>query len=425
MRRPRGATYTWHRQPNVSRRCRRHRYTGAAPGGHGGEAMAGFAGGAGSGTDWKAALDAALVGVAGAKRPDLAFLFAHSAFAPHYADLVAAAGERLKPRVLIGCSGQGVIATGREIEDEPAVALMTVALPDAELRPFRLSGPRPVLADRLPPAGAWLVFADPFSVDGDWLLQRLGEAAPGVPVIGGMASSLHGPAETAVFLDGQAYADGGVAVALGEGTTVLPIVSQGCMPTGQACTITAVRENLGETIGGRPAIDVLIETLRGLDEETRARAQSNLLVGLAMDEYRDRHGIGDFLIRNLLGYERETGAIALSALPRVGQTVQFQLRDARAADEHLRLQLAAASNRLGGRRPAAALLCSCNGRGARLFGPVNHDPAAVAGALGDLPVAGLFCNGEFGPVGRQNFVHGFTATIALFTQAAGAEGNAG
>lgn len=382
--------------------------------------MAGFAGGAGTGADWRTALDAALEGVLSDVRPDLAFLFAHSAFAPHYAELVAATHDRLAPRVLIGCSGQGVIATRREIEDEPAVSLMTVALPGAELTPLRLDGPRPTLPGGSPPARAWLVFADPFSVDGDWLLERLDEPLPGVPVIGGMASSLHGPTETAVFLDGNAYGDGTVAVALGEGAGVVPIVSQGCMPIGQAWTITAVRENLIERIGGRPAVELLVETLRGLDDETRARAQSNLLVGLAMDEYRDRHGIGDFLIRNLLGYEPQTGAIAVAALPRVGQTVQFQLRDARAAGEHLRLQLAETAARLGRAQPSAALLCSCNGRGARLFGPINHDPAAVAAEIGDVPVAGLFCNGEFGPVGRQNFVHGFTATIALFTRSGGA-----
>jgi small ligand-binding sensory domain FIST len=381
-----------------------------------------FAGGAGSGADWQAALDAALAGAQAGESPDLAFLFAHSAFAPHYAELVAAAWERLAPRVLIGCSGQGVIATGREIEDMPAVSIMTVAGAGAEVTSLRLDGPRPALPESLPPARAWLVFADPYSVDGEWLLDRLGEGAPGVPVVGGMASSLHGPAETAVFLNGQVYGDGTVAVALGEGSGVVPIVSQGCMPIGEPWTITGVRQNLIETIGGRPAVELLVETLRSLDEETRARAQSNLLVGLAMDEYRDRHGIGDFLIRNLLGYEPETGAIAVSALPRVGQTVQFQLRDARAADEHLRLQLAEAAAHLGEQRPGAALLCSCNGRGARLFGPVNHDPAAVAGALGDLPIAGLFCNGEFGPVGRQNFMHGFTATIALFCRPADAGG---
>lgn len=387
--------------------------------------MPAFTGGAGRGLDWQAALNAALAGVQGGERPDLAFLFAHSAFAPHYAELVAAAHERLQPRVLIGCSGQGVIAARAEIEDVPAVSAMVVACPGAGLTPLRLDRPRPTLPEALPAARAWLLFGDPYSVDGEWLLDRLGEAAPGVPVIGGMASSLHGPAETAVFLDGQVYSDGAVAVALGEGAGVLPIVSQGCMPIGEAWTITAVRENLIETIGGRPAVEVLIETLRGLDEETRARAQSNLLVGLAMNEYRDRHGIGDFLIRNLLGYEPETGAIAVSALPRVGQTVQFQLRDARAAAEHLQLQLAEAAARLGRLRPGAALLCSCNGRGARLFGPINHDPAAIARELGELPVAGLFCNGEFGPVGRQNFVHGFTATIALFTRPAdGATGRA-
>src|SRR5579871_762360 len=254
-----------------------------------------FAGSAGSGASWQAALDAALAGMRDVERPDLAFVFAHSAFAPHYAALVAAAQARLQPQVLIGCSGQGVITSGREIEDVPAVSIMTVTCPEAGLTPLRLDGPRPGLPDSLPPAQTWLLFADPYSVDGDWLLDRLGEATPGVPVVGGMASSLHGPAETAVFLDGRVYGDGAVAIALGGSAGVVPVVSQGCMPIGQTWTITGVRENVIETIGGRPAVEVLVETLRELDEETRARAQSNLLVGLALDEYRDRYSVGDFL----------------------------------------------------------------------------------------------------------------------------------
>ncbi|HLZ70914.1 MAG TPA: FIST N-terminal domain-containing protein [Dehalococcoidia bacterium] len=378
--------------------------------------MHGFAGGSGTGASWQAALDTALTGIEAGGRADIAFLFAHSAFAPHYAELVAAAWERIDPRHLIGCSGQGVIATSREIEREPAISVMTISCPNAELTPLRLEDARPSLPGGLAPMTAWLVFADPFSVDGEWLLERFAAASPAPPVIGGMASSLHGPAETAVFLDGAVYEDGTVALGLGDGVAILPIVSQGCMPIGQPWIVTGARENLIETIAGRPAVEVLTQTLRELDEETRARAQSNLLLGLAMDEYRDQHGIGDFLVRNLLGYEPKTGAIAVSALPRVGQTVQFQLRDARAATEHLRLQLEAAGARLGGSRPGAALLCSCNGRGAQLFGPIDHDPVAIARELGDVPVAGLFCNGEFGPVGTHNYLHGFTATIALFTR---------
>jgi small ligand-binding sensory domain FIST len=143
------------------------------------------------------------------------------------------------------------------------------------------------------------------------------------------------------------------------------------------------------------------------------RARTNLLVGLAADEYRDRFGRGDFVIRNLLGVDHASGALALSATPRVGQTVQFQIRDAGAADDELRTMLSATHTELGGRSPVAALLCSCNGRGTGLFGTPDHDALALAGEFGSVPAAGFFCNGEIGPVGGVPFLHGFTASIGL------------
>ena len=168
------------------------------------------------------------------------------------------------------------------------------------------------------------------------------------------------------------------------------------------------------TIGTRPAVDVLRETLDSLGEETRERAERNLLVGLAMDEYRHEYGRGDYLIRNIMGFDRQSGAIAINAHPRVGQTIQFQFRDAEAADDDLTTQLKAYKAGLDSDQTVlGAVLCACNGRGRSLFGAPNHDARALTDALGAVPTAGLFCNGEIGPVGGETFLHGFTASIAF------------
>jgi small ligand-binding sensory domain FIST len=139
--------------------------------------------------------------------------------------------------------------------------------------------------------------------------------------------------------------------------------------------------------------------------------QQGLMLGLAISEYRDSFGRGDFLVRHLIGMDREKGAIAVGDRVRVGQTVQFHVRDADSADEDLRLMLAAT-----GRGSRGALLFSCNGRGTRLFGQPDHDAKAVYQALGDIPLAGFFAQGELGPVGGQNFIHGFTASLVLFQE---------
>jgi small ligand-binding sensory domain FIST len=194
---------------------------------------------------------------------------------------------------------------------------------------------------------------------------------------------------------------------------VRTVVSQGAAPIGQAWTITGVKANFIETIAMRPALEVLQETFDQLTPEMQERARSNLLVGLAMDEYKDELGRGDFLIRNLAGVDRESGALAIQAYPREGQTIQFQIRDPETADEELSLLLSRAKDELGGRQPVGALLCACNGRGVGLFGEPNHDAEKLEELMGPIPVAGFFCNGEIGRVGKQNYLHGFTASIAL------------
>jgi small ligand-binding sensory domain FIST len=163
----------------------------------------------------------------------------------------------------------------------------------------------------------------------------------------------------------------------------------------------------------RPAFEILAETFQALPEETQQRARSNLLVGLAMNEYQDEFQRGDFLIRNLMGINQETGELVIGAAPRVGQTLQFQVRDPNAADAELSLLLDRTRDELEGRPAVGGLLFACNGRGIGLFGASDHDAHAVANHFGQIPLAGFFCNGEIGPVAGKPFLHGFTASLAL------------
>ncbi len=355
---------------------------------------------------------------------DLAFLFASSDYAEEFPELVASARRATRARLLIGCSSQGIIGTGREVEGQPALALLTFSLPGAVLRPVRLAqstleqcrGPEAWHGmTRMSPddVTAWFLFADPFALDAEGLLVAWSEAYPGTPMVGGMASGDLRLRRTHVFLNDEVYDRGAVAMALGGPYGVRTIVSQGCTPIGEPWTITGATGSVIETIAQRPAYQVLLETVHALPREVQQRARGNLFVGLAMDEYREEMHRGDFLIRNLLGADAESGTLTVGAIPRPGQTLQFQFRDRVAADEDLRALLQAAKDDLGGQEPIGALLCSCNGRGIGLFGTPHHDAQAVADRLGPLPLAGFFCNGEVGPVGSRNFLHGYTASIAL------------
>jgi small ligand-binding sensory domain FIST len=207
-------------------------------------------------------------------------------------------------------------------------------------------------------------------------------------------------------LDGRVTTTGAVGVFV-DGLPVRTVVSQGCRPVGAPYVITRGEGNRIFELAGRSGIDRVQDTAGAANEEDRALMRSGLHLGIVVDEHRAEFERGDFLVRNVLGGDPETGAIVVGDDIEVGQTVQFHVRDAAAADEDLREMLA-------GEDAAAALLFTCNGRGIRFFGEPDHDAAVLDQLLGPLPVAGAFCAGEIGPVSGRSFLHGFTASLALF-----------
>ena len=373
-----------------------------------------------SGPDWETATGAVVAALEGAATPDLGLVFIDSRFAEHYGDVLARLRKATGVQNLVGASGEAVIGPGVEAQIEPAVSFLGVSLPGLEATTIPMPANTPIepALERVAAAGAraWLIFADPFSVDSESLVKAIEARVSDQPLLGGLASSHDMRGGAAVFAGGKVQAGGTVLVGLKGDFNLHSIVAQGAEPIGQPWTVTACEGNVVRELGSRPALEVLQDTLASLDAETRARAQRNLLVGLAMDEYRHQHGRGDFLIRNIMGGDRESGAISVNAVPRVGQTFQFQFRDAGAADDDLRAHLQILKQRLlPGETVVGAVLCACNGRGQGLFGLPNHDAQALADALGPVPTAGMFASGEIGPVAGTTFLHGFTASIALMT----------
>jgi len=194
------------------------------------------------------------------------------------------------------------------------------------------------------------------------------------------------------------------------------VISQGCTPIGETWTLTRVEHNLIRQIANRPAYAVLAETFQKLTPAEQQKARGNLLIGLVVNEYLEDFHRGDFLVRNLIGGDPNSGVLAVGALPRAGQMMQFQRRDADAANEDMSELLARTRGQLGAAAVYGGCLCCCNGRGKNLFGHPNHDAALVQKELGPMGLAGFFCNGEIGPVGGKNYLHGFTASLALFVK---------
>lgn len=347
--------------------------------------------------------------------PDLALLFV----SPHHAgaleDAAGAVRATLEPGTLLGCAAESVVGGAREVEQEPAVALWagrTGPLTALHLSVEATPDGDAVLGwpDAVPEgARALLLLADPFSFPVAPFLARIDEQHPGLAVVGGMASAAQGPGGNRLVLDGRIVDRGAVGVFLGPGVDVTPVVSQGCRPVGNPLVVTRSERNVVYELAGRPALERLQELAGALDPDERKLLSRGLHLGRVIDEHKLDFDRGDFLVRNVLGGDPKSGAIAVGDLVDVGATTQFLVRDAASADEDLRLLM---SDRDAG----AALVFTCNGRGSRLFGEPDHDASVVADSLPGAAVAGMSCAGELGPVGGRNFLHGFTASVVLLSE---------
>lgn len=355
--------------------------------------------------------------------PDLAFLFVTPDYGAAVSEAGAAVRDAVEARHLMGCTGGGVIGAEAEREGGHSAALLLARLPGSKIRPFHvtqqdlaamgsledLEGLIGVPADEDP---TFLLLPEPFSLDADGLLGALNHVYAGRPVLGGLASGGARPGLHVLFLDGERYPEGAVGLALTGGEVrVTPLVSQGCRPVGRRFAVTKGEGNRIHTLAGKTAEEALRETVASLSEEDQSLARTSLHLGRVAHEASADFHRGDFLIRNLVALVPEDGSLLVGDHVRVGQTVQFQLRDAATAAEDLGEMLDVA---IADGEPAAALLFSCGGRGSHLFGRPDHDLGMIRRRLGEFPLAGFFCNGEIGPVGRDNFLHGFTTSLALF-----------
>lgn len=347
--------------------------------------------------------------------PDLALLFVTTHHGGALEDAAAAVRALLQPGLLLGCVAVSVLGRNVEIEQQPGVTLWAGrGGPTASVAFTGGAGaPAPPEPDFDPVA--LVLLADPFSFAADETFAALRARHPGLPVVGGNASSAGRPGGTRLLQDGRITTEGAVGALLGPGWRLDPVVSQGCRPIGSPWVVTRAEGNIIFEMAGEPPLTRLARLAEhDLTQEEVALVNQGLHLGIVVDERREEFGRGDFLIRNVLGGDRATGALAVAGPVEVGTTVQFQVRDAASASHDLHTLLAAGTD---GQRGASrgALVFTCTGRGAALFGSPSHDARAVDELLG-CPTAGFFASGEFGPVGDRNFVHGFTASVAVFRE---------
>lgn len=335
---------------------------------------------------------------------------------------VTLAGQRVMElsdeAATLGCSATGVIGGGRGVQSQGAVSVWAARLPGVEITPFQL-GVIPE-GDHLAVVGmrepgprdrAAVLLVNPYEFPTQAFVRQSTEALDGLPIVGGLADGMRGQESVRLFCEGEVVEEGAIGVLLGGEGVQGTVVSQGCRPVGPAMAVTKAEGNIIFGLAGANAYEKLEELVSALPEEERELAATGLHIGIAMDEYADQHEQGDFLIRSVVGADPELGALTIGDMVEVGQTVRFQVRDSGSADEDLVERLAD----FRAERPVdAALLFSCNGRGAGMFESAEHDVLAVRRILGIDAAAGFFAAGEIGPVGGRNHVHGFTACLLAF-----------
>ncbi len=377
--------------------------------------------------------------------PDLGILFLSSAFASESSRVMPLLQEKLAIPTVIGCLGGGIIGTSgnqiEEIEQGPALSLTAACLPGVKVQPFRINHQQ--LPDLDSPPQAWInlvgvdpsddpqfiLLSDPMANGITDLLAGLDFAYPQSPKVGGLASGGEGRLLGPLFFSQPnapgpwVYGQSTIGVALSGAIALDSIVAQGCRPIGQPFQITQGERNIiteiqvpspttAEVITA-PPLEVLRDLIQTLNEQDRELAQNSLFVGVAMDTFKLSLQPGDFLIRNLLGVDPRLGAIAIGDRVRLGQRLQFHLRDAQTSADDLQFLLDQYLDSSLKTTAIGALMFSCLGRGTNLYNQVNFDSELVRSSLPDLPLGGFFCNGEIGPVGEQTFLHGYTSVLAI------------
>lgn len=357
--------------------------------------------------------------------PELALAFVSPHHGDALGDIAAQLVGGLEPKCLVGCQGEAIVGTGREIENGPAISLWLahwggqVAVEPLHLTAAEtpdgptLFGWPDALVEADPAHMIMLLFGDPFTFPAiELFLPRVNDDLPGLRVHGGMASGVTEQGQTVLFLNDETKDEGAVGVLLRGPVGLRSVVSQGCRPVGEPLVITKAKESIIFELGGRPSVYAIQHLLETLKSPERELFQNGPHIGVATNPAKASLNRGDFLVRNLAGLDPNNGAIAITDRVRPGQTVQFQIRDAASADEDFQVLLT--QEKQAQAAPEAALLFTCNGRGTRLFPGRDHDAKAIASVFGPIPTAGFFAAGELGPVAGRNALHGFTASAVLF-----------
>jgi small ligand-binding sensory domain FIST len=256
----------------------------------------------------------------------------------------------LKPRVVIGCSGESVISRTQEIEGQAAMVVVAAHLPQVQVVPFKLQSMNwsetlgqvetfYEIINAPEQTKLFVLLSDPYTTPMDQVLKAFNTFYPGLPLIGGLASGSHRPGGNVLLYNDEILNHGAVGVAFAGALEVDLIVSQGCRPVGHPLTITEARENIILSLEGLGPVTHLQQLFSELSDQDQALLQNGLYIGRVINPDQKSWGRGDFLIRGVMGIDRENGSLIVGDYMQAGELIQFHLRDALTAEEDLEMML--------------------------------------------------------------------------------------
>jgi small ligand-binding sensory domain FIST len=357
-----------------------------------------------AGRGWADCVDACVERI-GDPGSGLGFLYLTSALAPDAARIVRALRERTGVPDWVGTTGIGVIGTGTEYVDEPALSMMVADIEPESYRVFSGKSRPPHTGERTPQgalaANFAVVHADPGEPDVAGLITDMSAKLESGYMIGGLSSGRGDTLQVA----NDVLRGGLSGVVLASDVMLRTRHTQGCAQLGPRLRVSEAEGNVIARLDGRPALDAMLEAV-GIAEAGALRRMGHMLcVGLAVPG----SDTGDYLVRDLVGVDPDARSIAIGDYPEPGAELFFCLRGGEAAERDLRRMLEALAG--NGQTPArGALYYACLGRGEHMFGRRGAELGMLREALGDLPVTGFFCNGEI----SHNRLYGYTGVLTLF-----------
>jgi len=331
------------------------------------------------GPDWRSCVDAL-----GRPGRGLGFVYFTDALVDASQEILSTLRGETGVDDWIGTVGTGILATGTEYQDGPALAAMV-----ADVDAFSVfSGRAPLKAN----ASFAVVHADPGAPDLPGLVSDMSAKVDTGYIVGGVSSSR----SHTVQIANEVLSGGLSGAVLGEEVAVATRLTQGCVPYPGRFRVTEGEDNLIARLDGRPALEVLLETVGG--------ERTQLLVGLPVPG----SDTGDYTARNIVGIDPKAGIVAIGDLVDPGMEILFCRRDAAAARKDLEGMLS--SLKRDAPHPRGALYYSCVARGEHMFGSRGAELDLVKRTLGEVPLVGFFCNGEI----SRDRLYGYTGVLTVF-----------